>query len=191
MQADCCRDATWHERLEALPDGPLLLLANEFLDALPIRQFVRRAAGWTRALRRGRRRSSSSPPASIQARGDAAAGRSNRVRRSRAGASPRELGARFARKPGAALFLDYGPADSAPGDSLQALREGRPADPLADPATADLTAHVDFAAIAAAAARPARRCTGRCRRGCSWRASGCSSAPTGWRGRNARRARPR
>ncbi len=41
-----CRIATWHERVEDLPDGPLLLLANEFLDALPIRQFVRRGDGW-------------------------------------------------------------------------------------------------------------------------------------------------
>ena len=53
--------------------------------------------------------------------------------------------------PGAALFLDYGPEHSAPGDSLQALRDGRPVEPLTDPGTADLTAHVDFAAFAAAA----------------------------------------
>src|SRR5439155_22062050 len=53
--------------------------------------------------------------------------------------------------PGAALFLDYGPEHSAPGDSLQALRDGRPADLLAEPGTADLTAHVDFTTFAAAA----------------------------------------
>jgi SAM-dependent MidA family methyltransferase len=61
----------------------------------------------------------------------------------------RSLGARFAAQPGAALFLDYGPEHSAPGDSLQALRDGRTADPLSAPGTADLTAHVDFAAFAA------------------------------------------
>ena len=61
------------------------------------------------------------------------------------------LGARFAADRGAALFLDYGPERSAPGDSLQALRDGKPADPLAEPGNADLTAHVDFAALAAAA----------------------------------------
>ena len=61
------------------------------------------------------------------------------------------LATRLARHNGAALFLDYGPARSAPGDSLQALRDGRPADPLSDPGRADLTAHVDFAALAAAA----------------------------------------
>ena len=61
------------------------------------------------------------------------------------------LGSRFSAQPGAALFLDYGPERSAPGDSLQALRDGRPADPLTVPGTADLTAHVDFAAFAATA----------------------------------------
>ena len=61
------------------------------------------------------------------------------------------LGTRLSAHPGAALFLDYGPEHSAPGDSLQALRDGRPADPLTAPGTADLTAHVDFAAFAAAA----------------------------------------
>jgi NADH dehydrogenase [ubiquinone] 1 alpha subcomplex assembly factor 7 len=61
------------------------------------------------------------------------------------------VGTRLAVRPGAALFLDYGPELSAPGDSLQALREGRPADPLSEPGTADLTAHVDFAAVASAA----------------------------------------
>jgi SAM-dependent MidA family methyltransferase len=61
------------------------------------------------------------------------------------------LGARLAARPGAALFLDYGPSESTPGDSLQAIRDGKPADPLAEPGSADLTAHVDFAAFAAAA----------------------------------------
>ena len=61
------------------------------------------------------------------------------------------LGRRLAIRPGAALFLDYGPEHSTPGDSLQALRDGKPADPLTEPGTADLTAHVDFAAFAAAA----------------------------------------
>ena len=57
---------------------------------------------------------------------------------------------------GAALFLDYGPSASGPGDSLQALRDGKMVDPLvAMPGSADLTAHVDFPAFAAAAGVPA------------------------------------
>ena len=75
-----------------------------------------------------------------------------RDRRSRAGARADGRSARgCARDGGAALIIDYGPERSGPGDSLQALRDGRPADPLAEPGTADLTAHVDFAAIADAA----------------------------------------
>jgi SAM-dependent MidA family methyltransferase len=61
------------------------------------------------------------------------------------------LATRLTAHPGAALILDYGPEHSAKGDSLQALRDGCPTDPLAEPGTADLTAHVDFAAVAAAA----------------------------------------
>jgi NADH dehydrogenase [ubiquinone] 1 alpha subcomplex assembly factor 7 len=146
-QAALLPDAAWHDRIDELPDGPLLLLANEFLDALPIRQFVRRAAGWSeRHVAAG---AFVEHPACLDrpgAEGDV-------VERCEAAlAIARGLGARFARTPGAALFLDYGPAESAAGDSLQALRDGRPADPLADPGHADLTAHVDFAAFAAEAA---------------------------------------
>ena len=54
-QAARCPAATWHDRIDDLPAGPLILLANEFLDALPIRQFVRRGAGWTERHVRGRR----------------------------------------------------------------------------------------------------------------------------------------
>ena len=61
---------------------------------------------------------------------------------------------------GAALILDYGPARSAPGDSLQALRGGRPADPLAAPGEADLTAHVDFQALAETARAAGAACWG-------------------------------
>ncbi len=65
------------------------------------------------------------------------------------------LGARVAREGGAALLIDYGHTKTAPGDTLQAVAHHRYADILADPGEADLTAHVDFAALAAAA-RPAK-----------------------------------
>ncbi len=61
------------------------------------------------------------------------------------------LGGMLTSHPGAALFLDYGPSASTWGDSLQAIRDGRPADPLSHPGIADLTAHVDFASFAEAA----------------------------------------
>jgi NADH dehydrogenase [ubiquinone] 1 alpha subcomplex assembly factor 7 len=62
-----------------------------------------------------------------------------------------EIARRVAAGGGGALVIDYGPAESAPGDSLQAVQRHRPADPLAMPGEADLTAHVDFAALARAA----------------------------------------
>ena len=139
-------DATWHDTIDTLPDGPSILLANEFLDALPIRQFVR-AEGWReRHVQDGRatdlpcgERLPDLPEGSVVERCDASL------------ALAAWLGERLRRQGGAALFLDYGPAESAPGDSLQALRDGRPADPLAEPGAADLTAHVDFQRFAAAA----------------------------------------
>ncbi|MBV8913748.1 MAG: SAM-dependent methyltransferase, partial [Acetobacteraceae bacterium] len=57
------------------------------------------------------------------------------------------LSARFSTTAGAALILDYGPAQSTEGETLQAIRDGAPADPLADRGSADLTAHVDFASL--------------------------------------------
>jgi SAM-dependent MidA family methyltransferase len=141
------RGATWHERVENLPQGPLILLANEFLDALPIRQFVRREAGWTERHVAGG--AFVERPAVPPGR---AAGTGEIVEICEpALALAALLGARVAAHGGAALFLDYGPAESAAGDSLQALRAGQPADPLAAPGTADLTAHVDFFSVATAA----------------------------------------
>ncbi len=123
----------------------MILLANEFLDALPIRQFVRREDGWReRFVADG---AWAEQPADPPLAGDAAPGE---VREMRDPALAEALGARLRAQGGAALFLDYGPDASGPGDSLQALRDGKPADLLGAPGTADLTAHVDFAAFAAA-----------------------------------------
>ena len=139
--------AAWHDGIETIPPGPMILLANEFLDALPIRQFVRRGPAWTeRCVEAGGfvERPAEPPPC------EAADGEVVEVNEP-AQALVQALAARLRRQPGAALFLDYGPSRTGPGDSLQALRSGRPADPLAHPGQADLTAHVDFATLAAAA----------------------------------------
>jgi NADH dehydrogenase [ubiquinone] 1 alpha subcomplex assembly factor 7 len=147
IQADKLPGAVWHDALEDLPQGPMILLANEFLDALPIRQFVRRDSGWAeRFVADG---AFVELPAAPPGR-DAGEGETIEICEPALSIAT-ALGKRLAAQGGAALFLDYGPARSAPGDSLQALRGGEPADPLADPGGADLTAHVDFAAIADAA----------------------------------------
>ncbi|MFC7737794.1 class I SAM-dependent methyltransferase [Roseomonas sp. GCM10028921] len=143
------RAATWHERAESLPAGPLILLANEFLDALPIRQFVRRGGAWAeRWVEDG---AFAERPASDAPLPDAGEEGEIREVNEPARALAAALGARLAGQGGAALFIDYGPARSGPGDSLQAIRDRRAADPLKDPGTADLTAHVDFEALAQAA----------------------------------------
>ena len=150
-QAEKLPGAAWHDRIADLPEGPLLLLANEFLDALPIRQFVFRDGWHERFVADGRfvEMAAPHPPPA----GAGAAPRDGMVVEypEAAIALVTHLAARIAATGGAALFLDYGPEHSAPGDSLQALRDGRPADPLAAPGSADLTAHVDFARLAEAA----------------------------------------
>jgi SAM-dependent MidA family methyltransferase len=142
--------AAWHADLAAVPPGPAIVLANEFFDALPIRQFVRRGAGWSeRFVADGafvEHPAEDAPPLPD----DAPEGAVQEV--SEAGrALAAALGARLAAQGGAALALDYGPAAGSFGDSFQALRGHRAADPLAEPGAADVTAHVDFAALAAAA----------------------------------------
>ena len=140
----------WHDDFDGVPPGPAIVLANEFFDALPIRQFVRRGAEWReRSVAGGafvEGPTEDAPPLPA----DAPEGAVQEV--SEAGrALAASLGARLAAQGGAALVLDYGPAAGGFGDSLQALRDHEAADPLAEPGAADITAHVDFAALAAAA----------------------------------------
>ena len=151
-QAERVPDAVWHPAVDFLPArGPLLLIANEFFDVLPIRQFVRacsRPRGWMeRYVCDGKfiERADADAPAC-----DAVDGEIVEINEA-ARAIAAWLGARLSTEGGVALIIDYGPERSAPGDSLQALRDGRPADPLAEPGLADLTAHVDFQALAEAA----------------------------------------
>src|ERR1700738_3793764 len=160
-QERCLRLAqpAWVTRVEELPDGPMLMVANEFLDALPIRQFVR-GAGW--AERRvggdpaGRLLFVDGPPSPA-----ASLLVPSRLRYCAPGtiveicpaalALASALGSRLARQPGAALFIDYGYFPTASGPTLRALQRHRPVCALAAPGTADLSAYVDFAAFAEAA----------------------------------------
>jgi NADH dehydrogenase [ubiquinone] 1 alpha subcomplex assembly factor 7 len=141
-------DAIWHDCLDSVLDGPMILLANEFLDALPIRQFVRRGAGWAERFVGPSgfvEKPAEFDPAIETVDGDVV------ERREPAEAIAASVASRLMRDKGAALFLDYGPEMSSAGDSLQAIADGQPADPLGPVGAADLTAHVDFARFGAAA----------------------------------------
>lgn len=139
------RVAGWHAEVGEVPPGPAIILANEFFDALPIRQFIRRAGGW-------RERYVAEGIFVEQPCGHEEPATEGSIREICEAA--REvaalLGARLAAQGGAALALDYGPAESGLGDTLQALRCNAPCDPLSEAGTADITAHVDFAALAEA-----------------------------------------
>ncbi|MCQ4160703.1 SAM-dependent methyltransferase [Roseomonas sp. GC11] len=151
-QARALADAAplWHDRVEDLPPGPALILANEFLDALPIRQFVRRGDTWRERFVENGAFTECPAEAAPPLPEDAPEGAIQEVSEA-ARAVAAHLGARLLAQGGAALFLDYGPANRGFGESLQALSAHGAVDPLADPGRADLTAHVDFQAVAEAA----------------------------------------
>ena len=156
-------EAAWIDRLELAPPGASLILANEFLDCLPIRQFARTRDGWREKL------------VGINADGALSFGLSPpllfppTVSRCALDTSPvngggvleyapalagfvATLAARLHAAPGRALIADYGYGRPEGADTLQALSGHAKCDPLAAPGEADLTAHVDFAALAQLAA---------------------------------------
>ncbi len=138
-QAKRVPTATWQDSLATIPEKPLILLANEFLDALPVRQFVRREAGWMERHVEG----SAYIEAPADFWSDDPIGSVREINEP-AQNFIRDLAARNA----VALFIDYGAATGTPAETVQAIRDGAYADPLADPGSADITAHVDFAALA-------------------------------------------
>jgi len=148
---------SWHASLDAVPEGPAIIVANEFFDALPVHQAVKTARGWRE------RRVGLDGEKLIFTPGEAAIDLDSRLPPSARDAPDgaifewrdddvaRMLGKRLAQQGGAALVIDYGHAQSAAGDTLQALGRHAYADPLATPGELDLTAHVDFEALARAA----------------------------------------
>jgi len=149
------RHPQWNASIDQVPDGPMLLIANEFFDALPVHQFELTPEGWRErviALADDRLAFGSAPPGPSfallterQLSGPAAEVSPAALKL--AG----EIGRRLAQHGGAALIIDYGTSRSLPGESLQAVRRHQPVDPLAEPGDADLSAHVDFAALTRAA----------------------------------------
>lgn len=151
--------ATWHARFEDTPPGPLLLVANEFFDALPVRQFEKTARGWVErmvglAADDGTLRLALAPGITPYAAALPEAPVGAQAELSEAGrALAAAIGDRLARQGGWALIVDYG-HDGALGSSLQAVRGHRGTDILDRPGETDLSAHVDFKALAAATRRP-------------------------------------
>ena len=154
-------DATWHETLDQVPRGPILVLANEFFDALPIRQFVRVEGGWSERLvdvdpdtpgfRFATLATTSAVdgllPAAMQCAQLGTIAETCPMGRVIVG----EIARRTVADGGGALVVDYGPSTNAAGDSLQAVRRHNYHPVLAAPGEADLTAHVDFAGLLEAA----------------------------------------
>ena len=145
----------WHDRIEDVPGGPSIIVANEFLDALPVYQAVRQEDGWHErvvalnadgnlafdAAREPMQFFDTSLPRALR---QAPLGS---IYEWRADSIALELGRRT-RDEGAALIIDYGHAHSGLGDTLQAVARHAFTDPLRAPGQADLTAHVDFEALA-------------------------------------------
>ena len=139
-----------------LPDKPLFLVANEFFDALPIRQFQRVAQGWAeRVVHLGDAGDLVLGLTDVQSGPDAPPGQ---IRELCPEAAPvmAQIARRIATHGGLAIAIDYGDWQGW-GDTFQALRRHAPEDPLAHPGEADLTAHVDFAPLAQAAAAAGAR----------------------------------
>ena len=144
---------TWIESFADVPGGPVIVIANEFFDALPIDQITRQNGTWHHMvvdvnddgqLRCGLGGQAPEPTdhypdGTVLETSDATM------------TLMREIAARIIRFGGAALVMDYGPAEPATGDTLQALQDGTYADPFAAPGAADLTAHVNFPALAQSA----------------------------------------
>jgi SAM-dependent MidA family methyltransferase len=147
-------EVAWHEAVEQVPAGPAIVVANEFLDALPIRQLVHDNGVWRErvvALGPDGRLHLAAGPAAHDTGGAAMPAGMPACQGAIVELRPGEerlLAALAARaSPLTALCIDYGPAEAAFGDTLQAVRGHAYANPLLAPGAADLTAHVQFAAF--------------------------------------------
>lgn len=155
IQLAAIPQARWHHDLSTIPPyGPLLIVGNEFLDALPVRQLVKVPDGWRErmvAVQQGRfipiagdKPMNAAVP---EAQRDAPEGTILETCPG-AAATVYEIAGRLKEQGGAALLIDYGHSEARIGSTLQAVRDHRKVDPFAMPGLADLTAHVDFGSLA-------------------------------------------
>jgi len=153
------RDIAWHDTIDDIPDGPAVIFANEYFDVMPIHQVVRRETGWHERT------------VDIDASGKLVFGSADEptprfevllppllraaplgaVFEWRPDAELMKIASRVRDQDGAALIIDYGHVRSDAGDTFQAIARHSFTDPLKSPGQADVTAHVDFAALARAA----------------------------------------
>jgi NADH dehydrogenase [ubiquinone] 1 alpha subcomplex assembly factor 7 len=153
------RNITWHDHIDDVPSGPAVILANEYFDVLPVHQVVKREGGWHERT------------IEIGADGSLAFGASlepmprfevllpplvraapvGAVFEWRPDAEIMKIATRVRDDGGAALIIDYGHLRSDAGDTFQAIARHSFTDPLKNPGQADVTAHVDFQALARAA----------------------------------------
>ena len=150
----------WVDSFEKIGPGPLLVVANEFFDALPIRQFVRGKEGWHErmvGLSEGKRQFGLNPtPIPITSMPERVANAAENAV-FEVGLANGEVMSRLARtvsaQGGAILVIDYGYAQTQTGETLQAVRDHKYSDVLAEPGAADLSVHVDFEALGSVAAK--------------------------------------
>jgi SAM-dependent MidA family methyltransferase len=149
----------WHESLIDVPEEPAIIVANEFFDAIPVNQAVKQSDGWHERVvgidLDGKFAYAIAPeplkffeqtlPPQVRM------SEVGSIYEWRADTTALEIGRRVVRGGGGALVIDYGHPESMIGDTFQALRNQRKADPLAAPGLADLTAHVDFQALGSTA----------------------------------------
>jgi NADH dehydrogenase [ubiquinone] 1 alpha subcomplex assembly factor 7 len=153
------RNIAWHETIDDIPDGPAVIFANEYFDVLPIHQVVKRESGWHErtveidadgrlafgAMAEPTPRFEVLLPPLLRAAPVGA------VFEWRPDAEIMKIASRVRDQDGAALIIDYGHVRSDAGDTFQAIARHSFADPLKNPGQADVTAHVDFQALARAA----------------------------------------
>ncbi len=146
----CGVAARWHAHLEDVPSGPMLAIANEFFDCLPVRHYVSDAGFWRERLigldQEGRLGFGLATEPELGLGAAAEAGKILEVGIA-AARSMRAIAARIVAQGGALLVIDYGYDCFPRGETLQALRRHCFVDPLDAPGEADLTAHVDFGAL--------------------------------------------
>ena len=153
------RDVNWHTTIDEVPEGPAIILANEYFDVLPIHQMVREETGWhervveldsSGTLEFGIAEEPS-PRFDVLLPPSVRAAPVGAVFEWRPDAQIMKIAARVRDQDGAALIIDYGHMQSDIGDTFQAIARHSFTDPLKAPGQADVTAHVDFQALARAA----------------------------------------